>query len=32
MARWLPIIFGIVVAIAIPLFGIWYARPKKPDP
>lgn len=31
MAVWLAIIIGVVVAIAIPLIGMSYARTKKPD-
>jgi hypothetical protein len=31
MAHWLPIIIGVIVAIAIPLVGAWYARSNKPE-
>jgi hypothetical protein len=30
MAVWIAIIMGVVVAIAIPLVGAWYARSNKP--
>jgi hypothetical protein len=31
MAHWLPIIIGLIVAIALPLGGIYYARSTKTD-
>jgi hypothetical protein len=31
MAVWLAVIVGVVVAIAIPLVGAWYARSRKPE-
>jgi hypothetical protein len=31
MARWLPVIIGVVVAIVLLLSGAFYARSKKPD-
>lgn len=30
MAVWLAVIIGVIVAIAIPLIGLWYARSEKP--
>jgi hypothetical protein len=31
MARWLPVIIGVVVAIVLALGAAYYARSKKPD-
>jgi hypothetical protein len=31
MARWLPVIIGVVVAIGLSLSAAFYARSKKPD-
>ncbi len=31
MAHWLPVIIGVVVAIALALSVAFYARSKKPD-
>ena len=31
MARWLPVIIGVVVAIVLALSAAFYARSKKPD-